>query len=224
MSANGLEYIEIETGAQPRLSIIWLHGLGADGHDFEPIVPELELSFAARFIFPHAPVRPITINGGMQMRAWFDILTLQRGGIEDEPAIAASAAAITQLVDAERARGFAPGNIVLAGFSQGGALALHVGLRYPQPLAGIVALSAFVPLASRLECEAKREHADLPIFMAHGTQDNVIELSFAELGRGQLTQAGFAPQWHQYPMAHAVCQAEIADIAAWLEQRVSASG
>ncbi len=220
MAQHELEFIEVETGEKPRLSVVWLHGLGADGHDFEPIVPELRLPFAARFVFPHAPVRPITINGGLPMRAWFDILTLERGGREDAAAIAASAAAVAQLIDAERARGFAPAQIVLAGFSQGGALALHLGLRYPQRLAGIAALSAFVPLASQLADEARSEYADLPIFMAHGTQDNVIELPFAELGRDQLLTAGFAPRWHSYAMAHAVCAEEIADIAVWLRSLV----
>lgn len=224
MAEIGLEYIEIESGEQPDLSIVWLHGLGADGHDFAPIVQELRLPFAARFVFPHAPVRPITINGGMPMRAWFDILSLERGGPEDAEAIATSAAAITQLIDAERARGFAAENIVLAGFSQGGALALHVGLRYPQRLAGIAALSAFVPLARRLVAEARPEYADLPIFMAHGTHDNIIELPFAERGRDQLVAAGFAPHWHSYAMAHAVCAEEIADVSAWLRRLISAPG
>jgi phospholipase/carboxylesterase len=216
MSASGLEYIEVETGAEPRLCVIWLHGLGADGHDFEPIVAELRLPFAARFVFPHAPVRPITINGGMPMRAWFDVLSLVRGGPEDARAIEASAAAVARLIDEQGARGFVPERIVLAGFSQGGALALHAGLRYPRRLAGIAALSAFVPLAKRLGAEANRQYADLPIFMAHGSQDHVIELAFAELGRDQLRAAGFAPAWHSYPMAHAVCPEEIRAIAQWL--------
>ncbi len=223
MSEASLEYIEVETGAEPALSVVWLHGLGADGHDFEPIVPELRLPFAARFVFPHAPVRPITINGGMPMRAWFDILTLERGSSEDAAAITASAAAVAALLDAEQARGFAPERIVLAGFSQGGALALHLGLRYPQRLAGIAALSAFVPLAQQLKVQANRDYADMPIFMAHGTQDSIIELSFAELGRDQLIAAGFAPHWRSYQMAHAVCAEEIADIAAWLRGLLSAS-
>jgi phospholipase/carboxylesterase len=223
MTEKTLESIQVETGEAPQLSVVWLHGLGADGHDFEPIVPELRLPFAARFVFPHAPVRPITINGGMPMRAWFDILTLERGGSEDAAAIEASAAAVAALLDAEQARGFAPERIVLAGFSQGGALALHLGLRYPRRLAGIAALSAFVPLAQQLDSEANREYSDLPIFMAHGTQDGVIEMAFAERGRDQLIAAGFAPRWHSYTMAHAVCAEEIADIASWLRSLLSAS-
>jgi phospholipase/carboxylesterase len=217
MSEAGLQCIEVDTGPAPRLSIVWLHGLGADGHDFAPIVPELRLPFAARFVFPHAPVRPITINGGMPMRAWFDIVTLQRGGAEDAAAIEISASAVAQLLDAECARGFEPQNIVLAGFSQGGALALHLGLRYPRRLAGIAALSGFVPLADRLAREANPAYRDLPIFMAHGTQDNVIEPPFAELGRDQLIRAGFTPSWHSYAMGHAVCAQEIQDVSQWLQ-------
>jgi phospholipase/carboxylesterase len=218
MADMDLEYLEVETGDQPRLCVIWLHGLGADGHDFEPIVPELRLPFAARFVFPHAPVRPITINGGAAMRAWFDILTLERGGPEDARAVAASAAAVARLIDAECARGCAPERLVLAGFSQGGALALHLGLRYPRRLGGIVALSAFVPLAQRLRTEVNFEYVDMPIFMAHGTQDSVIELPFAELGRDQLRALGFAPSWHIYSMAHGVCAEEISDVSQWLTE------
>jgi len=222
MTAPGLEYVEVETAPQPRLSVVWLHGLGADGHDFEAIVPELRLPFAVRFVFPHAPVRPISINGGMPMRAWFDILNLSRDGPEDAAALGTSAAAVARLIDAERARGFAAQDIVLAGFSQGGALALHLGLRYPQRLCGIVALSAFVPLAQLLGEQANPAYADLPIFMAHGTHDNIIELSFAQRGKDQLEAAGFAPQWHTYPMAHAVCPAQIRDLSVWLQERVAA--
>jgi phospholipase/carboxylesterase len=223
MAQAALECIEVETGAEPQLSVVWLHGLGADGHDFEPIVPELQLPFPARFVFPHAPVRPITINAGMPMRAWFDILTLERGAEEDAAAITTSAAAVAALLDAERERGFAANRIVLAGFSQGGALALHLGLRYPQRLAGIAALSAFLPLAKELAAEANPAYADLPIFMAHGTHDGIIELPYAELGRDQLTAAGFAPSWHSYTMAHAVCAEEIRDVSNWLRALVSES-
>ncbi len=214
-----LDFIEIETGARPQMSIVWLHGLGADGHDFEPIVSELALPFPARFVFPHAPRRPITINGGMQMRAWFDILTLERGGPEDLTALRQSAAAVAQLIDAERERGYAAERIVLAGFSQGGALALHLGLRYPHRLCGIIALSAFVAAAAALRSEANAAYRDLPIFMAHGSFDNVIELPFAELGRDQLAAAGFSPQWHTYAMGHSVCPEEVRAIAAWLADR-----
>ena len=223
MNAAPLDRIEVETGAQPVLSVVWLHGLGADGRDFQPIVPQLGLSFPARFVFPHAPVRPITINGGMSMRAWFDILTLERGGPEDIAAVTASAAAVAALIDAELERGFDAQRIVLAGFSQGGALALHLGLRYPQRLGGIMALSAFLVAAGRLESEAVPGREELPIFMAHGTYDNVIELPFAELGRDRLTAAGYAPQWRTYAMGHAVCPEEVRDIAVWLENRAAAA-
>lgn len=221
MSNHGLDFVAVETGAPAQLTVIWLHGLGADGHDFEPIVPELRLPFAARFIFPHAPVRPVTINGGLPMRAWFDILTLERGGEEDAAGIIESATAIAALIDAESDQAGGTQDIVLAGFSQGGALALHVGLRSTQRLAGIAALSCYVPLAQRLPTEAKSAYADLPIFMAHGVQDEVIAQSYAELGRDQLLAAGFAPQWRSYPMGHAVCPDEIADISAWLQQRAA---
>jgi len=215
----GLDYIEVETGPQPALSVIWLHGLGADGHDFEPIIPQLALSFPARFIFPHAPVRPITINGGMPMRAWFDILTFARGGPEDLAAIRQSATAVTEIIEAERDRGCPSERIVLAGFSQGGALALYLGLRYAHRLRGIMALSSFVVAASSLQREANPALHDLPIFMAHGMFDNVIELPFAELGRNQLVAAGFSPQWRTWPMGHAVCAEEVRAIAAWLSDR-----
>ena len=215
----GLDYIEVETGPRPRLSIIWLHGLGADGHDFEPLVPQLGLSFPVRFIFPHAPVRRITINAGMPMRAWFDILTFARGGPEDLAAITQSAAAVADLIEAERMRGFPAERIVLAGFSQGGALALYLGLRYAHRLCGIMALSAFVVAAASLQREANPASRDLPIFMAHGTFDNVIELPFAELGRDQLIAAGFAPQWRTWPMGHSVCAEEVRAISVWLSER-----
>lgn len=221
MSNHGLDFVTVETGAPAQLTVVWLHGLGADGHDFEPVVPELRLPFAARFVFPHAPVRPVTINGGMPMRAWFDILTLERGGDEDAAGIAASAAAIAGLIDAESGPAGGLDRIVLAGFSQGGALALHVGLRSAQRLAGIAALSCYVPLAGRLSAEANPASADLPIFMAHGVHDEVIAQSYAELGRDQLMAAGFAPQWRSYPMGHAVCPAEIADISTWLQERAA---
>lgn len=222
MSEQRLDTVEVQTGPEPRLCVVWLHGLGADGHDFEPLVPQLQLPFAARFVFPHAPVRSITINGGMPMRAWFDILTLMRGGAEDAAGIASSAAAVAKLIDAEQARGFTPDRIVLAGFSQGGAMALHVGLRYPQRLSGIMALSAFVPQSGRLGAEADKAYSDMPILMAHGTQDAVIEPAFAELGREQLKAAGFAPQWRSYPMGHALCAEEVQDIADWLKERAAA--
>ncbi len=211
-----LDCIEMTTGEAPSLAVIWLHGLGADGHDFEPIVPELNLRFAARFVFPHAPVRPVTINGGMPMRAWYDILGFDRSAREDAAGIRASAAAVTELVDREIARGIPAERIVLAGFSQGGAIALHTALREPRALAGVLALSTYLPLAATLASERHLANAGLPIFMAHGTQDPVLPLKLGEFSRRALESLGYSVEWHTYPMPHSVCMEEIRAIAAWL--------
>jgi phospholipase/carboxylesterase len=211
-----LESIEITTGQAPELAVVWLHGLGADGHDFEPIVPELGLRFPVRFVFPHAPVRRVTINGGMPMRAWYDIYGFDPGAREDEAGIRASAAAVTELVDRELARGLPTERIVLAGFSQGGAIALHTALREPRPLAGVLALSTYLPLAATLAAERHAANARIPIFMAHGTVDSVLPLALAESSRRTLESLGYAVEWHVYPMAHAVCLEEVAAIGAWL--------
>jgi phospholipase/carboxylesterase len=211
-----LDAIEITTGPEPRLAVLWLHGLGADGHDFEPIVPELGLSLPVRFVFPHAPVRPVTINGGMAMRAWYDILGFDRRAKADSAGIRASAAAVTELVDREIERGMSSERIVLAGFSQGGAIALHVALRSPRPLAGVLALSTYLPLAATLASERSAANARIPLFMAHGTDDSVLPLALAESSRGVLEGLGYAVEWHAYPMAHSVCMEEISAIAAWL--------
>lgn len=214
-----LDYIETSWGGEPpRLSIVWLHGLGADGHDFEPVVPELGLGFGARFIFPHAPVRPVTINGGMPMRAWFDILSFDRAAEWDEAGIRGSAAEVDALIDREIERGMPARRIVLAGFSQGGAIALHAGLRSRHRLAGLMALSSFLPMADRLAPEKGRANAATPILMAHGDADPVIGLDMAEESRRALEAEGYAVDWHVYPMPHAVCAEEIRDIAAWLER------
>jgi len=209
------EAVEIETGPSPRASVIWMHGLGADGHDFEPIVPELGMPAtpAARFVFPHAPVQPVTINGGARMRAWYDVTG---DGRQDAAGIRASQARVEALIARERSRGIAPGAIVLAGFSQGGAMALHTGLRHPERLAGILALSTYLPLPDTLAQEASKANRNLPIFMAHGTQDPVIPLSWAARSRDHLTSLGYAPDWHEYPMPHSVCAQEIADVSGWL--------
>lgn len=212
-----LECVEIETAASPDASVIWLHGLGADGHDFEPVVPELRLAptLRLRFVFPHAPVRPVTLNMGMRMRAWYDILQLG-GGPEDEAGVRASQGMVEALIERERSRGVAARRIVLAGFSQGGAIALHTGLRHGQRLAGILALSTYLPLAGSLQAERSEANRDLPIFMAHGEFDDVIPITRAQQSRQALVAQGYAPQWHSYPMPHSVCGEEIADIAAWL--------
>jgi len=219
-----LDAIEITTGPKPRLAVLWLHGLGADGHDFEPIVPELGLGVPVRFVFPHAPVRPVTINGGMAMRAWYDILGFDRRAREDAAGIRASAAAVTELVDREIERGMSSDRIVLAGFSQGGAIALHTALREPRPLGGVLALSTYLPLAATLASERSAANARLPLFMAHGTDDGVLPLQLAETSRGALEALGYAVEWHAYPMAHSVCMEEIGAIGAWLAALPGARG
>jgi phospholipase/carboxylesterase len=212
-----LERLEVETGTSPDATVIWMHGLGADGHDFEPIVPELRLpaGLSVRFVFPHAPVRPVTLNMGMAMRAWYDILELG-GGKEDAEGLRVSQAAIEALIEAEGARGVNPDRIVLAGFSQGGAIALQAGLRHPQRLAGIMALSTYLPIAGTVEAERTPANTDLPIFMAHGTEDPMISIGRAERSRKMLEGLGYPVEWHQYPMPHSVCPQEIVDISKWL--------
>lgn len=200
--------------------VIWLHGLGADGHDFEPVVPEFSdgLRKRVRFIFPHAPHRPVTINGGMVMRAWYDISEPELTRQPDEKGIRASEKILTDLIDEERAGGIDAGRIVVAGFSQGGAIALHTGLRYPRKLAGILALSTYLPLGDATEKEAAGANHDIPIFMAHGSQDPVIPLSSSEASRAFLTSLGYVIETHTYPMPHSVCGEEIRDIGDWLSR------
>lgn len=210
-----MDALELETGSNPRVAVIWLHGLGADGHDFEPVVPELELAQPVRFIFPHAPIRPVTINAGMRMRAWYDVLQLG-GGPEDEASIRASQKLVEGLIAQQKARGVAAGKIVLAGFSQGGAIALQAALRYPERLAGILALSTYLPLARTLADERSAANRDVPIFMAHGTFDDIIPFDRAQASRQHLEGLGYAVEWHEYRMAHSVCPPEIGDIAAFL--------
>ena len=212
-----LETIEIETGERPDGAVIWLHCLGADGHDFEPIVPELRLPqrLALRFVFPHAPIRPVTLNQGMRMRAWYDILQLG-GGREDDPGIRASQKSLDNLIAREGARGIAPARIVLAGFSQGGAIALQTALRSGERLAGTLALSTYLPLAPTLAAERNAANRDLPIFMAHGSQDPMIPIDRARASRDALAALGYPVEWREYPMPHSVCLDEISDIAAWL--------
>jgi len=210
-----LETLEIETGPSPRAAVIWLHGLGADGHDFEPIVPELGLPAAPalRFVFPHAPRQAVTINGGAVMRAWYDVTG---DGRQDAAGIRASQVRVEALIARERARGVAARSIVLAGFSQGGAVALQTGLRHPERLAGILALSAYLPLPDTLAQEASEANRDLPIFMSHGTQDPVIPLSWATRSRDHLVALGYTVEWREYPMPHSVCAKEIEDVGRWL--------
>jgi phospholipase/carboxylesterase len=206
--------IEIETGPGPQAAVIWLHGLGADGHDFEPIVPELDLPKPVRFIFPHAPVRPVTINNGMRMRAWYDIFQFG-GGAEDEAGLRASQAILEGLISSEVKRGVKPAKIVLAGFSQGGAIVLQTGLRYPERLGGIMALSTYLPLQEKIT-EAHAANRDLPIFMAHGSYDDIIPLKRAEQSRDLLVKSGYPVDWRTYPMPHSVCPEELGHISEFL--------
>jgi phospholipase/carboxylesterase len=217
-----LQTIEIETAANPRHAVIWLHGLGADGHDFEPIVPQLvdRAWPALRFVFPNAPVRPITINGGMAMRAWYDISGLEIAQRQDETGIRASVLLVGELIEREVARGVPAQNILLAGFSQGGAVVLGGGVRYPQRLGGIIALSTYLPLAEKTDAEAATANREVPVFMAHGMLDPTISHALGEMSRDYLAQRGYNVEWHAYPMAHQVCAEEIDDLKRWLGARL----
>lgn len=224
MPVDLLEAIEIETAPNPDAAVIWMHGLGADGHDFEPIVPELRLPAATRirFVFPHAPLRPVTINQGHVMRAWYDIRALAGVRREDEAGVRQSARQIEALLARERQRGIAAARLVIAGFSQGGAMALHLGLRHPDRLAGILALSCYLPLANTLDTELSPANRDVPIFWAHGLHDPMIPQAMAEQGRAQLGELGYRIDWHQYPIPHSVSAEEIADVARWLTRVLAA--
>ena len=215
-----LDAIEIQTGPNPTGTIIWMHGLGADGHDFEPIVPELVRpgERALRFVFPNAPVRPVTLNRGYPMRAWYDIVGLERGMKQDEPGIRASHAEVEVLIRRENERGIATDRIALAGFSQGGAMALFTGTRYPEKLAGIMGLSCYMLLESNFAAERVPANQATPIFLAHGSQDPVVSPTLGEQTRRLLEASGYAVEWHTYPMQHSVNPQEIADIAAWLRR------
>lgn len=220
MSAT-LPAIEIQTADPPESSVIWLHGLGADGNDFVPIVKELNLTGAPgiRFVFPHAPMRPVTINAGYVMRAWYDIIGPDFSRGEDATGIQSSQKEVEKLIARERERGAS--RIVLAGFSQGGAIALQTALRHQESLAGVIALSTYLPLARTLTAQAHAANADVPIFMAHGLQDGVIPFAFAAMSRDFLLRQGYNVEWHEYPMAHSVCLEEIADISAFLARALA---
>lgn len=214
-----LPCLEVETSPNPDASIIWLHGLGADGSDFLPIVPQLQLptTLAVRFIFPHAPSMPVTINAGVMMPAWYDIRDTSLAGRQDSAGILHSAQQIQQLIQKEVTRGIAPSRIILAGFSQGGALALYVGIRQTQPLAGILALSCYTLLADTMSA-ATCTAASTPIMIAHGQYDDVVDISLGEQSVQYLLKLGLAAQWHTYPMAHSVCDDEIDDISIWIQR------
>ena len=213
-----LEAIEKETGPNPDASIIVLHGLGADGNDFVPFAQELDLRAvgAVRFVFPHAPVIPVTINGGYAMRAWYDILASDLVQREDETGLRRSVASIEVLIEREKSRGIASHRIVLAGFSQGCAMALLTGLRHGERLGGIAGLSGYLPLAATTAAERHPENQGTPVFLAHGRMDPVVSLARATASRDALIALGWKVQWHDYPMAHSVCQEEIADFNRWL--------
>jgi phospholipase/carboxylesterase len=217
-----LETVEIATGPAPVAAVIWLHGLGADGHDFEPLVPQLTWPGAPdiRFVFPHAPVRPVTINGGMAMRAWYDIVSLTTSRDRDQRGIADSIEQAAALVRRERDRGIEAGRIVVAGFSQGGAIALQLVLRYPERLAGLVALSTYLLFDDRLEQAANEANRGLPVFLGHGRQDPMVPCRLGEMAAERLRAMGYAVEWHSYPMPHAVCPDEVDDLAAWLRDRL----
>jgi phospholipase/carboxylesterase len=199
-------------------SVIWLHGLGADGHDFLSLVPELRLRSSVRFVFPNAPVRPVSLNQGWPMRAWYDIQEISASAPQDAAGIAESAARIDEYLRRERADGVAAEHIVLAGFSQGGAMALHTGLRYSEGLGGILALSTYLPVHERLALEGSSANRRTPILMCHGRHDGVIALQLAERSRDMLLQLGYAVQWIEYPMQHELCAQEIQDISFWLQR------
>jgi len=213
-----LQTIQIDTQNNPDCCVIWLHGLGANGHDFEPIVGELNLptSIRARFIFPHAPIQAVSLNNGVQMPAWYDIYGLEMNSQEDNKGIANITEEIHALIQQQIDAGISADNIVLAGFSQGGALTLYAGLSYPRPLAGLMALSCYLPLREQIESYAKNTTRELPIFMAHGNLDDVVPLAFAQLAKELLQAQGFSITWHDYSCAHTVCAEEIQDIRDYL--------
>ncbi|MGB5716631.1 MAG: alpha/beta fold hydrolase [Gammaproteobacteria bacterium] len=222
MNTPMLDAVEINPAGTPRASIIWLHGLGADGHDFEPLIPQLGLvdTPGVRVVLPHAPRRAVTINSGMVMPAWYDIRATDFSRAEDSEGIRESERQLQVLIRREVDNGIPPERIVLAGFSQGGAIVLHTGLRYPQPLAGILALSCYLPVADTLATEAAAANSDLPIMMAHGMQDPVVPLMLALQSRDRLEQLGYSVSWHSYPMQHSLCPEEIGDIRGWLRQQL----
>jgi phospholipase/carboxylesterase len=218
-SSELLDFVEVTTRDNPSYSVIWLHGLGADGHDFEPIVPYLGLppATAVRFIFPHALMRPVTVNGGAVMRAWYDIIEISTSKGQDEAGIRHSAGKIEALIAFEISRGIPASKIILAGFSQGGAMALHVGLRYPEKLAGIMALSAYLLFPERLQSDHSKANSGTLVFVGHGTQDEVVPSFLGEAIRSALQAGAWPVEWHSYPIPHSVSEPEITDIGRWMQ-------
>ncbi|HMU63949.1 MAG: dienelactone hydrolase family protein [Nitrosomonas sp.] len=217
---NPLATIELTTGSNPTHSIIWMHGLGADGKDFVPIIEELDLpkAIAIRFIFPHAPKQPVTVNGGFIMRAWYDIRSADLDHAEDEVGLKRSEQLIMQLIEKEKSRGVASENIVLAGFSQGGVMSLFVGLRYAEKLGGVMVLSGYLPLAHQFESSAHLVNHTTPIFIGHGNEDMIVPIQLANKSKQQLITQGYLVEWHEYNMAHSVCNDELTDISKWLQR------
>jgi len=217
-----LDRVELEPPAPADACVLWLHGLGADGHDFPPIVPELGLpsGHGVRFVFPHAPLRPVTINGGLRMRAWYDIRTLDVDQRADEQGVRESAARVADLAARERERGIDARRLILAGFSQGGAIALHLGLCYPERLGGILALSTYLAIEADLEAEVSAANRDVPILQAHGTLDPMVPRSLGVRARDRLRALGYGVEWVEYPMQHQVCWEEVQRIGAWLRERL----
>lgn len=221
MTADTLPTVELETGTSPVYSVIWMHGLGADGNDFVPVVGEFGLQGApVRFVFPHAPMRPVTINGGYVMRAWYDITYEDLSLKEDEKGVRESQAAVQTLIAREAARGVKPEHVVLAGFSQGGAIALQTGLRHAQRLAGILALSTYLPLPDKVEQERNAANRDVPVLMAHGSEDPIVPLKLAQASCSRLLTLGYPVEWHEYEMPHTICEEEIEEIGRWLRRIV----
>ena len=219
---QALESVVVETGPKPTFTILWLHGLGADGHDFEPLVPELlETGMPAlRFVFPHAPVRPVTLNNGYRMRAWYDIVGIDRRSAEDFTGMHATAGLVNALIARENDAGIPTERMAIAGFSQGGAMALHIATRSAARFAGVIALSCYLPLAAELATKRHPANDATPIFMGHGTQDPVVPYAFGDESRQVLQAAGYPVEWRAYPMAHGLCEPEVADIRAFLRKIV----
>jgi len=215
-----LPHIVLDRGHAPKHSIIWLHGLGADGEDFVGVAEQINLPVSMRYIFPHAPKQPVTINGGFVMRSWYDIADIDIGAKQDAAGIHASQTEIEKFITQEKARGVSAENIYLAGFSQGGAIALHTGLRHPAKLGGILALSTYLPLADTLSQEVSLSAKKTPIFFAHGRNDPVVPYSLGKLSADKLQQHGYQTDWHEYSMPHSVCAEEINDIELWLTQKL----
>ncbi|MFZ1547640.1 MAG: dienelactone hydrolase family protein [Candidatus Nitrotoga sp.] len=218
---NVLPHITLETGKSPQHSIIWLHGLGADGEDFVSIAEEMKLPVAVRYLFPHAPKQPVTINGGLIMRAWYDITAFNTDAKQDVKGIRASQAAIEALIAQEKQRGIATDNIFLAGFSQGGAIAMHTGLRHASRLGGIIALSTYLLQAETLSSEASAAALDIPIFMAHGNSDPIVFYARGVNSADELKKRGYQVEWHEYRMQHSVCPEEVRDIQTWLTHKLN---